>query len=94
MFDATVEVNVLPMFHKNFRPWQYFMLGVELVQPRNGLGGQALLSRTFSAQALGLGAKIYPQAKVKSSGWPPMNGSRRPSIFLCSPFLSAAEAKI
>ena len=45
--------------------------------PRNGLGGQALasLSQHIMLKAPRLGAKIYPQAKVKSSRWPPMNGS-------------------
>ena len=47
------------------------------MQPGNGLGGQALasLSQHIMLKAPRLGAKISPQAKVKSSRWPPMNGS-------------------
>ena len=57
---------------------QYSMCNVQYAAwPRNGLGGQALasLSQHIMLKAPRLGAKIYPQAKVKSSRWPPMNGS-------------------
>ena len=57
---------------------QYSMCNVQYAAwPRNGLGGQALasLSQHIMLKAPRLGAKIYPQAKVKSSRWPPMKGS-------------------